>query len=139
MFMRTLPFRGVPPRGSMQDRITQEMLLRERRRNVSEQVYLGRIIAAGMQMPESLFQLWTSLFAMEVHQENYLPDVAKDKVLALQTLRQNSEQKTKGRIRMFEKLNRLNMSEADMLPITPQERELFLRKLRRRHIKKRHD
>jgi len=137
MFMRTLPVRGVPPRGSIQDMVAQEMLVRERRKNVSEQVYLGRIIAAGMQLPEPMFQLWTSLFALEVHQESYTPGTVKEKKLALRTLTKHVEQNTKGRIKMFEKLNRLNMTETDMQPITPAEREIFLRKLRARHLKKR--
>jgi len=108
--------------------------MRERRKNISEHVYLGRIIAAGMQLPEPLFQLWTSLFAMEVHQENYSPGSVKAKEFALDALKENVEQQTEGRVRMFEKLNRLNMSEADMQPITHAEREIFRRKLRRRHL-----
>lgn len=135
--MRTLPFQGVPPRGSLRDLVAQEMLIRERRKNVSEHVYLGRIIAAGMQLPESLFQMWTSLFAMEVHHENYSPGTVKEKEFALNTLREHVEQHTKGRVDMFKKLNRLNISEDEMRPVTPAEREIFRRRLRRRHLRER--
>lgn len=134
--MRTLPFRGVPPRGSLQDLVVQEMLVRERRKTVSGQVYLGRIIAAGMKLPEPLFQLWTSLYGMEVHQENYTPGTVEAKEYALRTLKEGKDKQIHGRVRMFDKLNRLNMSEDDMRPITAEERERFKRRLRQRHLRK---
>lgn len=137
MFMRTLPFRGVPPRGSIQDLLAQEMLLRERRKTVSQQSYLGRIIAAGMQLPEATFRLWTSLFEMEIFQENYSPSTVEAKSAALQTLLSSIDQQQHGRVRMFDKLNKLNMSEEDLRPSTAEERERFKRKLRRRHLQTR--
>jgi hypothetical protein len=108
--MRTIPGDGLPPRGSVQDRIACEMLIRERRREVQSQIYLARIQAAGLQIPEKIFRLWTTLYAMEVTHENY------------------------ARERSFQRLEALTADDADLRPLSAAEVEEFRRKLRRRHI-----
>jgi hypothetical protein len=116
--------------------VAQELLMRERRKTVSEQVYLGRIIAVGMHLPETLFQLWTSLFSMEVYQENYSPGTVEAKQFALKTLTDATTANGQGRVAMFEKIHKMTVSDEDMRPITPAEREIYKRKLRRRFLKK---
>jgi len=110
--------------------------MRERRKTVSENVYLGRILASGMKLPEALFQLWTSLFSMEVYQENYSPGTVEAKQFALKTLANSTQQSTKGRVAMFQRIQQLTASESDLRPVTVAEREIYKRKLRRRFLKR---
>lgn len=134
MFLRTLPHQGVPLRGSLPDRVAQALLTRERHKKVSEHAYLGRIIAAGMKLPNSSFQLWTSLLAMEIYQENYSAATLEAKKVALKTLSTAPDTKKATQKRMFDRLNELSMTENELRPITPAERERFKRKLRRRFL-----
>lgn len=132
--MRTLPLRGMPSAGSIQDRIACEMMLRERRRSVTEQVYLARILSAGLSIPEKLFQLWTTIVTMEVFQESYQPAVVKEKEDALKLIQENVTHKHEGQVRMLTKLQKLTAREDDLRPATPEEIEVFRRRLRKRHL-----
>ena len=125
----------MPSRGSIQDRIACEMMLRERRRSVTEDVYLARIISAGLNIPDKLFQLWTTILTMEVFQESYQPEVVKEKQYALKLIQENVTQRSEGQVRMFQKLHKLTAREDDLRPATPEEVELVKRKLRKRHLK----
>lgn len=132
--MRTLPLRGMPPRGSIQDRIACEMLLRDRRRNVTENVYLARILSAGLNLNEKLFQLWTTILTMEVFQESYQPEVVKEKEYALKLIQDNVTQRSEGQVRVFKKLHKLTALDDDLKPATPAEYEAFQRRLRKMRL-----
>lgn len=125
----------MPARGSLQDRVICEVLTREKRRHISENVYLGRILAAGMQLPEQVFQLWTALLTMEVSQENYFPGTSEAKKVALRALTEGVKEHSDKRVHMFKKLHKLTVGEDDLRPASPEEKEAFRRKLRRRHLK----
>jgi hypothetical protein len=130
-----LPSKGMPARGSIQDRIASEVLIRERRRGVVESVYLAKVISAGLRIPEKLFQLWTHMLSMEVFQESYQPEVVKEKEHALKLIQENVTQKTAANVRMFKKLQSLTVKDADLRKPTPEQVEEFQRKLRRRYLK----
>lgn len=125
----------MPTRGSIQDRIACEMLIRERRRSITENVYLARITSAGLNIPDKLFQLWTTILSMEVFQESYQPEVVKEKQYALKLIQENVTQRSEGQVRMFQKLHKLTARDNDMRPATPEELESFKRKLRQRHLR----
>lgn len=133
--MRTIPTRGMPPRGSIQDRIACEILIRERRRSVTEHVYLARILSSGINLPEKLFQLWTTMLTMEVFQESYQPEVVKEKEQALKLIQENVTQKHGHQVRMFKKLHSITTSDDDMRVATPAELEEFRRRMRRSHLR----
>ncbi len=135
LFVRTIPTRGMPTRGSIQDRIACEMLIRDRRRTVTEHVYLARITAAGLNLPQEIFQLATSLLSMEVFQESYQPEVVKEKEYALKLIQDNVTQRHEGQVRMFNKLHKLTARESDLRPATADELEAFKRKIRQRYVK----
>lgn len=112
------------------------MTRRDRQRHVSEQVYLAKIISAGLNIPEKLFQLWTTLLSLEVFQESYVPEVAKDKENALKLIQDNVTQRHETQVRMFRKLQKLTAREMDMKPATPKELEEFRRRIRQHHLQK---
>ena len=97
----------MPARGSIQDRIVCEMLIRERRRAISESVYLARIISSGLNLNEKVFDLWTRLLSMEVFQESYQPEVVQEKQYALKLIQENVTNRGTTQVRMFQKLNKL--------------------------------
>jgi hypothetical protein len=137
MFMRELPSRGAPPRGSIQDFICCEMLQRERRRQVHGQVYLARIFSSGLHIAPKIFELWTTLYMMEVTHESYSPEVIEDKEKALKTLGENEKVQHDQRVRMFQRLEQLTATVDDGRPVSPEELEEFKRRLRKRHLKTR--
>ncbi len=110
------------------------MLNREQKRVVHGQVYLGRLLSLTMAIPPKLFDLWTTLYTMEVTHENYSPEAVKDKERALKEIADREAQTTHQRTSVFSKLDALTVSDADMRPVTPEEREALKRKLRRRHL-----
>jgi hypothetical protein len=110
------------------------MLIRERRREVQSQIYLARIQAAGLQIPEKIFRLWTTLYAMEVTHENYAPEAVQDKERALKALETRDVEERVARERSFQRLEALTADDADLRPLSAAEVEEFRRKLRRRHI-----
>lgn len=134
LYVRTLPLRGMPVRGSIQDRIACEMLIRERRRSITENVYLARILSAGLNLNEKLFQLWTSILSMEVFQESYQPEVVQEKAYALKLIQDSTTNRTTTQVRMFQKLNKLTARDEDLRPATPEELEAFKRRLRKQRL-----
>lgn len=124
----------MPVRGSIQDRIACEMLIRERRRSITESVYLARILSAGLNLNEKLFQLWTSILSMEVFQESYQPEVVQEKAHALKLMQDGTTNRTTTQVRMFQKLNRLTARDEDLRPATPEELEAFKRRLRKQRL-----
>lgn len=136
MFLKTLPNRGVPPRGSVQDRVACEMLIRERRLTLQKSIYLGRIVTAGSMIPEPVFQLWTELFATQVYHENYMPttiDVKKHAFEGLKSITADDFEENKQKLRNLQKLE---ATDEALRPSTPKEIEEIKRKLRRHRLKK---
>lgn len=125
----------MPARGSIQDRIACEVAIRERRRAITEHVYLARVISSGLNISDRLFQMWTHMLSMEVFQESYQPEVVKEKEYALKLIQENVTQKTEHNTRMFRKLQSLTARDTDLRKPTPEEIEEFQRKLRRRFLK----
>lgn len=134
MYVRTIPVRGVPTRGSIQDRIAGEMLAREQRRAVHGHVYLGRLLSASMAIPPKLFDMWTTLYTMEVTHESYSPAAIRDKERVLKEISVSKEQDEQHRQTVFSKLDSLTVDDADMRPVTAAEMEAVRRKMRRRHL-----
>jgi hypothetical protein len=83
--MRVFPQQGMPKRGSLQDRLVQEMLYREQRREIHRNVFLGQLISAGLNVPPGLFQAWVDMYRDEVTHDNYNPQALSVK-RKLQTL-----------------------------------------------------
>jgi hypothetical protein len=111
------------------------MLIRERRRQVHNQIYLARILSAGFQLPEKLFSLWTTLYSMEVSHANYTPGVVKDKELALQSMDTSKRKEIAERNNMMGRLEKLAVTESTGRTVTEAEREEAKRRLRRKHLK----
>ncbi len=132
--MRVLPSRGMPAAGSVQDLIAVEMVLRERRRALTEHSYIGRILASSLNLPEKLFQLWTSLLSLEVFQENYTPDAVNSKKATLDRISKVKEERATGNQRMFNRLHKLTAEDADLTPATPEDIERLKRKLRKKRL-----
>jgi hypothetical protein len=133
--MRTLASRGMPARGSVQDRIACEMIRRDRRRALTEHTYVGRILASSLNLPEKLYQLWTSLLSLEIHQDNYDPMVVKDKESALKVLLDNKKEKEEGNQRMFQRLAKLTADDGDIRPATAEDLERLKRRLRAQRLR----
>jgi hypothetical protein len=109
--------------------------MRERRRKLLEQLYLGRILAAGFNIPEAVFKLLTTMLSLEITQENYLPKTVDSKKMALETLVEREKAATEENVKVFQKLQQLEVSDDDLRPATPEELEEFKRKMRQRHVK----
>jgi hypothetical protein len=129
--MRVLPHRAMPPRGSFQDRVVQEMLLRERRRSVVTSVYHARLIAAGLGVRSDLFDLWTMLYVDEVTHENYQPDVVKQKrgMLDAFTTRRRVDQQLVQRAESY-----TVKSSKDLLPYSKEQIEAIKTKMRKKAL-----
>jgi hypothetical protein len=115
------------------------MLIRERRRQVQGQVYLGRIMAASLNLPEKLFSLWTTLYSMEVFQSNYSPEVVQDKEDALKAIDQALNKDVVERTSLLTKLEKLTATDEDLRPASEQELEEAKRRLRRRFVRTRNE
>jgi len=137
--MRTVLHRGMPDRGSIQDRIACEMIIRDRRRQVQGQMYLGRIMAASLNLPEKLFSTWTTLYSMEVFQSNYSPEVVRDKEEALKVISDIVDKKEEEHTSMLNKLDKLTVREDDLRPATAEDIERAKRRLRQRYVRPRVD
>ena len=112
------------------------MLLRERRREVNKHVYLARVFAAGLNIPEKLMQVWSEMLSLEVFHDNYNPTVVDAKTRALREL----ETQTRGRIEqnqsLMKKLSDLEVrQDSEMRGATQEELEEFKRRIRQRHLK----
>lgn len=134
MFLDTIKYRGMPLRGSIQDRIACEMLMRDRRQQVDKFAYLGRILSASVQLPEAQYQFLTEMLSFEVFHENYSPQTFETKQKILRELKDAPKRKLNDRKRMFDALKRLEMSDDDLRPVTPVELEQYRRKLRKRKL-----
>jgi len=69
----------MPPRESFQDRVAQEMILRERRCDIATNMYLAQTIAAGYSLNPEVFTLFTLQYRDEVTHANYRPEIIKMK------------------------------------------------------------
>lgn len=136
MYVETIAFHGLPPRGSAQDRLACETLARARNRKLCENVYLGRLLAATVNLDENIFQLWTELYSLEIFQNAYTPATVSSKASALKTLNKRLQGDSADQKRMFQKLRQLTVRETDMRPLTARELEAARRKLRRRALVK---
>lgn len=135
MFLDTIKYRGMPLRGSIQDRVACEMLIRDRKQRVGQSAYLGRILAASVQLPEAQYQFLTEMLSFEIFHENYTPQIYETKQKILKTLREAPKQQEEDQERMFKALSKLDMSEEDLRPVTPVELEQYRRKLRQRKLR----
>jgi len=133
--MRTLPVRGMPPRGSLQDRIAFEMLVREQRKSLNKEVYHARINALGLGLPLAALDLWTSWLAMEISHENYYPKSLEAKQNLLRKLAEGRRMRSADKLKYQRRLETL-VRDDDLTPATKTELEDFRRKLRGRHLKK---
>ena len=124
----------APPRGSIRDRIITELLWRRRKREISGQTYLARIIAAGFNIPEGLIKFWTDLYTMEVMQESYMPKVITAKSEALLAIEKETVGKVEEQNRLLDKVNKLSLNKEDMRPLTAQELEEYKRRIRKRYV-----
>jgi len=121
----------VPARGSVRDRVITELLWRQRKREISAQTYIARILAAGFGIPEGLIKFWTDLYTMEVMQENYMPKVITAKTEALEEIEKETTHKEEHQASMLEKVSKLTVKPEDMRPATPEEIEEFKRRIRK--------
>ncbi len=128
--MRTLAQRGMPVAGSIQDRVACEMVTRERHRSITEHSYLGRILASSLNLPEKLFSLWTHMLSLEVSQQNYAPATFEDKRQALQRIDDARTEQKDGRVKMFKKLQKMTVPDADLQPVSAEEVEAARRRIR---------
>lgn len=129
--MRTLPTRGLPPRGSAQDLIATEMIRRERTLKVAEHSYTASILKLGLNIPDKIFQIWTDLLAAEVFQDSYSPHMIRAQQKALEGFSSKKRQEETNRRQIFNKLAKLEVKSDALRTATPQEREEFKLKLRR--------
>lgn len=128
LYMRVLPNRGMPPRGSFQDRIAQEMLLRERRCTIATQVYQAQLVAAGLGL-QGAFDIWTMLYIDEVSHENYQPGVNKEKRRMLDAF--TSQKRVEKNL--VERVDSYSIqSTRDMQPYTKGELEKIRKQIRKR-------
>jgi len=134
MFVRTIPTQGVPARGSIQDRVAREMIAREHRKVVRGQVYLGRLLTAGSAIPPKLFDLWTTLYTMEVTHETYTRAASRDKEKLLKDISARDHNEVESRTSMFSKLDALTATDDQMRPASAEDMEEVKRRFRRRHL-----
>ena len=91
-------------------------------------------MAAGLQLPEKLFSLWTTLYSMEVSHANYSPEVVKDKEMAIKSISKTDTQDAARRASIMKRLEKLTVTDENNRPVTKEEREEAERRLRRRHL-----
>lgn len=96
MYLRVFPHRGMPARGSFQERILQEMLLREQRQKIVVETYHGHLLAAGLGVRPELFMLWTENLIDEITQNNYVPSTIERKRAALKIFADRHQAPKKG-------------------------------------------
>lgn len=133
--MSTIASKGLPPRGSLQDRIVCEMLFRMRRRRMAEVTFIGRILAASTLLPENQYQFLADMLAMEVFQENYTPKTVQFKKNLIQAIDKRKKDQTDETKRSVEAAKRLDIKEEDFRPLTPAELESYRRKFRKIKLK----
>lgn len=130
--MRVMPHRGMPPRESFQDRVAQEMLLRERRCAIATNVYLAQVTAAGYSLHPDLFSLFTLQYRDEVSHANYRPEVIKIKRKQLDAYEKRKRLES-------EHIKRIDTysikSQKDLMPYTKEELQNIKQTLRMRALK----
>jgi hypothetical protein len=94
-------------------------------------------LAAGSQLPESVFRLWTTLLTLEVNQENYFPNTVNEKKNALTILEESGQKELELRQNTLKKVENLTVKGTDR-PATAEEKEAYLRFLRQRAIVNHH-
>ncbi len=136
MYLNTLAYAGLPPRGSIQDRVACEMLFRMRRRKLGEVAYLGRIMSAATMLPESQYRFLTQLLSLEIFQENYMPSIIDFKHDLINQLHAQRTEDRSSNDRLVKAAQRLEFTESGLRPTTDKELEEYRRKLRNIHLKK---
>lgn len=96
MYLRIFPHRGMPARGSFQERILQEMLLREQREKIAIETYRGNLLAAGLGVRFELFQLLTENLVDEITHNNYVDATIDRKRKSLEIFAERHTIPTKG-------------------------------------------
>lgn len=131
--MRVMPQRGMPPRESFQDRVAQEMLLRERRCAIATNTYIAQCVTAGYALHPAIFAQWTLHYRDEVSHANYRPEIVRIKRRQLDEFekRRRLEGKHVSRVDSY-----TVTKAADMLPYSPAELELIKQKLRARTLQR---
>jgi len=134
--MRTLPSRGMPPRGSVQDLIASEMVQRERRREIASQQYVARLLQAGLGISDKIFSVWTDLYSLEVFQDNYSPTTMALQKAVLEDLDKKKKKDIGTRDRMLGKVAKLEVKTDSIRSASKEEREAFREKLRRKRLQR---
>lgn len=129
--MRIFPHRGMPARGSFQERILQEMLLREQRKQIAIETYHGHLLAAGLAIKPELFGLWTENLIDEITHSNYAAATIARKKKALSYFTERNEAPRRGLMRAH---NYTVKNAADMMPYTKDEIAAIRDKVRARLV-----
>lgn len=96
MYLRIFPHRGMPARGSFQERILQEMLLRDQRKQIAIETYRGQMLAAGLGVRPELFALYTENLIDEITHNNYVEATIERKKKSLQIFAERHSMPKKG-------------------------------------------
>ena len=130
--MRVMPHRGMPPRESFQDRVAQEMLLRERRCVIATNTYLAQVTAAGYSLHPDIFAMFTLQYRDEVSHANYRPEIIKIK-------RKQLDEYAKRKRLESEHIKRIDTysikTQKDLMPYTKEELQSIKQTLRMRALK----
>lgn len=135
MYLSTIASEGLPPRGSLQDRIVCEMLHRMRRRRLAEVSFLGRIMASATVLPEGQYRFLVELLSMEIFQENYTSSNLRFKTNLVKEIRTRRSHGGVDQKRQIDSVRNLEVKEEDLRLLTNAERENYLRRLRKIRLK----
>jgi hypothetical protein len=89
-----------------------------------------------MGLPDAHYRLLTELLAFEVFHENYSPATLQTKKRVLHSIKAEEVVKVRDRERMFKALQKLNVSDKDLRPATPEELEMAKRRLRKARLRR---
>jgi len=131
LYLSTIASEGLPPRGSLQDRIVCEMLHRMRRRRLAEVSFLGRIMASATVLPEGQYRFLVEMLSMEIFQENYTSSNLRFKTNLVKEIRTRRSQSSVDQKRHLDSVRRLEVKEEDLRPLTKAEAENYNRRLRK--------
>jgi len=131
MLLRIFPHRGLPARGSFEDRVIQEMLLREQRRQIAVETYHGHLLAAGLGVRPELFALWTENLVDEITHNNYVAATIERKKRALAIFAERNSLPVMGlkRAKSYE-----IKGQQDLIPYTKEELAVLQEKIRKRTL-----
>lgn len=96
MYLLIFPHRGMPARGSFQERILQEMLLRKQRKEIAIETYRGELLAAGLGVNPASFHLLTENMVDEITHNNYVDATIERKRKTLQIFAERRSLPKKG-------------------------------------------